>query len=315
MTVPPTTTTVSVVVPTLDEASSIDACLARITEQVLPPDVVVVEVLVVDGGSTDDTIALAARVPGVRVLRNPDRIQAAALNVALDEAVGDVLVRVDGHSLIAPDYVASCVEALERTGAAMVGGAQRPVGGGLVQRGMAAAMRSRLGVGAAAFYRDDRSGWVDTVWMGAFHTGTARDIGGYDATLPINEDAEFAARIAAHGGVWLDPGIVAHYEPRGRLRDVVRQWSRYGLWRGRNVRRTPALLRPRQLAVPLLLLGLLSPARRWVLPVYLAALGAGSVAAVRRDRVGAAMFWVVVPVTHLCWGAGFFAGLATGRRR
>jgi glycosyltransferase involved in cell wall biosynthesis len=308
------TRTVSVVVPTLDEAASIDSCLDRISTQVIPEGVELVEVLVVDGGSSDDTVERAGRHEGVRVLHNPDRIQAAALNVAIAAARGDVLVRVDGHSLIANDYVASCVETLDRTGAAMVGGAQRPIGGGLVQRGMAAAMRSRLGVGAAAFYREDRRGWVDTVWMGAFRTDTARDVGGYDATLPINEDAEFAARLGEHGGVWLDPSIVAHYEPRGRLRDVVRQWSRYGLWRGRNVRRTPTLLRPRQLAVPLLLVGVASPARRWVLPVYLVALGAGSLTAARRDRVGAAMFWVVVPVTHVCWGAGFFAGLATGRR-
>jgi glycosyltransferase involved in cell wall biosynthesis len=305
---------VTVVVPTLNEASSIDECLSHITAQVIPDGMEIVEVLVVDGGSTDDTVERAERHDGVRVVRNPDRIQAAALNVAIREARGDVLIRVDGHSLIADDYVASCVQTLERTGAAMVGGAQRPVGSGLVQRGMAAAMGSRLGVGAAAFYREDRRGWVDTVWMGAFRTDIAREVGGYDASLPVNEDAEFAARIGAHGGVWLDPSIVAHYEPRGRLRDVVRQWSRYGLWRGRNVRRTPALLRPRQLAVPLLLIGLISPARRWVLPVYLVALGAGSVAAARRDRVGAAMYWVVVPVTHVCWGAGFLAGLATGRR-
>ncbi len=305
---------VTVVVPTLNEADAIGACLERILAQETGPSVDIVEVLVVDGGSTDETVEVAKGFPGVRVLDNPGRIQAAALNVALDAALGEVMVRVDGHSLIGPDYIASCIDALDRTGAALVGGAQRPLGGGPVQRGMAAAMRSRLGVGAAAFHRDGAEGWVDTVWMGAFRAEDARQVGGYDEDLPINEDAEFAARIATLGGVWLDPQIVAHYVPRSRLADVARQWARYGLWRGRNVRRTPALLRPRQLFAPALVLGLLSPARKWVVPAYAVALSAGSIAAARRDRVGGAMFLVVVPVTHVCWGTGFLVGVATGRR-
>src|SRR5205085_3230075 len=99
------TPTVTVAIPVLDEAPHIDACLRAVAAQTYGD---VIEVLVVDGGSSDDTCALAARHPGVRVLHNPRRIQAAALNIALAAAQGEAFVRVDGHCLIAPDYVERC---------------------------------------------------------------------------------------------------------------------------------------------------------------------------------------------------------------
>lgn len=306
-------TTVTVVVPTLDEQETLPQLLRSIDAQTYPW---IVEVLVVDGGSSDATVPIARAHPGVRVLENLDRIQSSALNRGLAVARGEVVVRVDAHAVIAPDYVERCVQALDSTGAALVGGAQRPVARGFVQRGVAAAMRSRLGVGAAAYHQEDRSDWVDTVWLGAFRADDGRAIGGYDERLPVNEDADFAFRMRRRGGVWLDSSIVAHYVPRRRLRDVARQWGRYGYWRGRTVRRRPDSLRARQLAVPAVILGSLSPARRYVLGAYGAAVLGGAAAASRRDPVGGLAYLLVVPVTHLCWGLSFLAGVtgaSTGR--
>jgi len=170
-----TTPTVTVAIPVLDESAHLDACLGAVAAQTYPR---VVEVLVVDGGSTDGTVERAERHPGVRVLSNPRRIQAAALNVALAEAKGEVFVRVDGHCVVAPDYVERCVAALEETGAAMVGGGMTPVAGSWMQRGIAAAMSSRLGAGPARFHVGGNPAWVDTVYLGAFRTDTARRAGG-----------------------------------------------------------------------------------------------------------------------------------------
>ena len=94
---------VTVAIPVLNEALHIDACLDAVDAQTYGN---VIEVLVVDGGSTDATREIVARRGGnVRLVHNPRRIQAAALNVALAEAQGEVFVRVDGHCTIAPDYV------------------------------------------------------------------------------------------------------------------------------------------------------------------------------------------------------------------
>lgn len=304
--------TVTIAIPTLDEEDHLPELLRAVAAQTYPN---IVEVLVVDGGSRDATVDIAAAQPGVRVLDNPARIQAAALNLAIDQAKGELLVRLDAHAQIEPDYVERCVTALAATGSAMVGGAQRPVATTWVQRGVAAAMRSRFGFGAAGYHREDRSGWVDTVWLGAYPTNLARHVGGYDESLPVNEDAEFARRMAGHGGIWLERSIVGHYVPRSTLGAVARQFARYGYWRARTVRRDPRSMSPRQLPAPLLVLGLLSPWRRHVAGAYALVVLAASGGAWRRDDPGATALLVVTPVLHLSWGIGMLVGLLDPRTR
>lgn len=300
--------TVTVAIPTYQEEAHLGACLDAVAAQTYPA---IVEVLVVDGGSTDGTRAVAAGRPGVRVVDNPRRIQAAALNVALAQACGDVLVRVDGHCVIAPDYVARCVEALQRTGAAMVGGAMRPAAAGWLGRGIAAAMCSPVGAGPARFHRGGPPGWVDTVYLGAYRVATARAAGGYAEDVGVNEDAELAVRMSALGGVYFDPDIRSTYTPRTTLRAVARQFHRYGRSRAATVRRHPRSLSARQLAAPVLVLALLSPARRPVAALYAAVTLAAGLHQAGRARDAAAGFTLVLPAMHLSWGVGFLRGLVS----
>jgi glycosyltransferase involved in cell wall biosynthesis len=300
---------VTVVVPTYREERHIPACLDAIGRQTYGD---IVEVLVVDGRSDDRTreLALAA---GATVLDNPDRLQAAALNIGLGVAKGDVVVRVDGHCVIADDHVERCVEALDRTGAAIVGGAMTPVATTPTQRAIAAAMSSPLGAGPARFHVGGDPGWVDTVYLGAYRTELARAVGGYATDVGVNEDAEFAHRMGAHGGVWFDPSIRSTYVPRDSVRAVARQFWRYGASRAATVRRHPGSFAPRQLAAPLLVLGFVTSGRRAVLIAY--ALGVAFEAIRLRGRTGVApaRLAVVLPAMHLPWGSGFLVGLA--RRR
>ena len=300
-----TSPTVSVVVPVLNEERHLDACLDAVAAQTHP----VAEVLVVDGGSTDGTRSLASGRPGVRVLDNPRRIQAAALNVGLAEAKGDVVVRVDGHCVLAPDYVEQCVAALEETGAAMVGGGMTPVAEGWLQRGIAVAMSSRLGAGPAAFHLGGRSRWVDTVYLGAYRAEVARDAGGYAEDVGVNEDAEFAHRMGERGGVWFDERIRSTYVPRSSVRSVAKQFFRYGTSRASTVRKHPASIAGRQLVAPALLLALLSPWRRPAAVAYGAVVIGRSATEARRDPGAAAGMAVTLPAMHLPWGAGFLLGL------
>src|SRR4051812_4044288 len=100
---------VSVVVPVLDEASGLDDVLWRLRRQSYSR----IEMIIADGGSTDGTRDIIARHaaadPRVRQLENPGRIQSAGLNRALAASNGDVIVRLDGHSFVEPDYVERCV--------------------------------------------------------------------------------------------------------------------------------------------------------------------------------------------------------------
>jgi glycosyltransferase involved in cell wall biosynthesis len=299
---------VTVVIPTYQESAAIDATLESVAAQTYPQ---IVQVLVVDGGSTDDTRVKAGAHHGVTVLDNPRRFQSAALNVGIAAAEGEVIVRVDGHCLLAPDYVERCVAALADTGAAMVGGAMTPVAHGPVQAGIAAAMGSRFGAGPARFHVGGGAGWVDTVYLGAYRTELVRELGGYATDVGVNEDAELAHRMRARGGVWFDPSIRSTYTPRGSLRAVAKQFFTYGKSRVKTLARHPDSLRPRQLASPALVVGLLSPWRRPVAAAYLLLLGGVVIDEARRTapRRGLATFALALPTMHLSWGAGFLVGL------
>jgi glycosyltransferase involved in cell wall biosynthesis len=302
--------TVTLVIPVLNEEHHLAACLEAVDAQTYPA---IIEVLVVDGGSTDATREVASSHPCVRVLDNPRRIQAAALNIGLSQATGTVVVRVDGHCALEPDYVERAVRALDETGAAMVGGAMRPVGTTTIQRGVALAMTSPVGAGPARFHVGGGAGWVDTVYLGAYRTDVVRAAGGYDEAVGVNEDAELAYRMQSLGGVWFDPSIRSTYVPRPDLRSVARQFYRYGRSRAATVRKHPRSIAPRQLAPPALLIGLASPWRRPVAWAYGAVLLAGFADAARRDARAAPVAVVMLPTMHVCWALGFFRGLLRGR--
>jgi succinoglycan biosynthesis protein ExoA len=301
---------VTVALPVLDEAPHIEACLEAVHAQTYPN---IVEILVVDGGSRDETVELAARYEGVRIVDNPRRRQAAGLNVALREARGDVLVRVDGRTVVAPDYVERCVAALTRSGASLVGGPISPRGTTFVERAVGAALTSRFGAGPARFRnRRSSAAWTDIVYLGAARVEVLRGLGGYDEDFATNEDGELRYRLSAEGGVWFDPDIRSTYRPRDSFLAFFRQYYRYGRGRAATVRKHPDSLRARQLAAPLLVLGLLSPWRKPVALTYLAVVAAGAGTEARRGRRTGAGLALALPVMHLAWGAGFLVGLIQG---
>lgn len=300
--------TVTLAIPTLNEECAIDACLDAVAAQTYDR---IVEVLVVDGRSVDGTRARIRQHPGVRLLDNPRRIQAAALNVALAEAKGEVLVRVDAHCVIDREYVERCVDALAKTGAALVGGCQTPVGDRTArQRGILAALRAPLGAGPARFRGTDCAGWSDTVYLGAMRTEVARRVGGYDEGKLTNEDAELAVRLRREGGVWLDPSIRSSYEPRHSLRALGLQYYRYGKGRAGTMLAWPCSIRPRQVALPVLTLGLLTPWRKGVAAAYAGMVLAASLPVAKEDFRAGPTFVSAFPVMHLAWAAGFWVSLA-----
>lgn len=300
---------VTVGLPVLDEERHLRACLEAIAAQRYPS---ILEIVVADGGSTDGTRAIAADFGNVRVVDNPRRSRPAGLNVAIEAARGEIFVRVDARTVIEPDYVGRCVEDLESTGAAMVGGPMRFSAAGAAQRGVRAAMMSRLGAGPAAFRREGGSPrFVDTVYLGAYRVETIRALGGYDEHSGGNEDAELAFRAQSEGGVYLDPAIRSAYSVREGLGPLGRQFYRYGRNRARTTKKHPQSLSVRQLAVPALLLGVASPLRRPVLTAYVALVGARVAVEAVRDPAAAPTFAAALPVMHLSWGAGWLRVMAS----
>lgn len=314
---------VSVVVPVRNEADCIAQCLAAICAQDYPADRL--EILLVDGESDDGTLDIVQSLPEsgrVRVLQNPQRQQAYGMNVGIAAAQGDIIVRVDGHTIIAPDYVRQCVIALQTTGAANVGGPMVAMGRTPVSKAIAVATRSRFGV-PSAFHVSDRPQYVDTVYLGAWPRSVLERAGGFDGRLINNQDYELNVRIRKQGGkIYMTPAIRSQYTPRGSFKALIRQYYRYGVAKTFTLRLHPRSLRLRQTAPPLLVaalaLGLvLAPFLHWaafalaaLIVVYLTAVIFAS--AINARHVSRSVLWrlpLVFMCLHLAWGIGFWRGL------
>ncbi len=307
--------------PCLNEEAYIEACLRSVQCQDYPQDRL--EILVADGRSSDGTRAILERLQRedsrLNVIDNPERLQAAGMNAAIRRALGEIIVRMDVHCEYAPDYVRQCVEALERTGADNVGGAQRARAEGRFQDAMCRALRSPLGVGGAAYRSEDRDGWVDTVFLGAFRRRVFETAGLYDPLAFTNEDAELNQRILEAGGrIYLSREIVVHYYPRGSMVALARQYFRYGQGRGRTLLKHGRLrsLRP---MFPFLgvtgALGLLAtPGLRPLAPLafllYALVLGAEALRVTGSDaRRLTPLVALIFLVLHTSHGLGFAGGL------
>ncbi|MFQ5797017.1 MAG: glycosyltransferase, partial [Candidatus Bipolaricaulia bacterium] len=159
---------VSIVVPMRNEEKYIGACLAAIVAQDYAGHI---EVLVVDGMSEDRSRSVVSRFaetyPFIRLLENPKYYAPSGLNIAIRHAPGDIIVRVDGHTILEPDYVRRCVETLQRTGAGNVGGLQRAISQSYLGRAIALTTHSPLAVGDSKYRYAQEEGEVDTVYLGA----------------------------------------------------------------------------------------------------------------------------------------------------
>ncbi len=313
---------VTVIIPVWNEGTFIGPCLDSVVANDYPRDRL--EVLVVDGGSRDGTRTIveeyARRYSFIRLLDNPRRIPAAALNIGLRHARGEVIVRMDAHTVYAPDYIRKCVEFLETTEAANVGGVQRAVGRGDVAEAIAVALTSPFGVGDARFRYADRPTWADTVYLGAWRRATLEALGGFDEAWAVNEDYELNYRLRRAGGkILVAPEVRCWYHVRPSLGALARQYVRYGFWRARTAVVHPGSLRWRHLAPPLLVLSLVGSAllgaagTRWSLVVpalyVVANLGASLATAFRRGLRYLPVLPIVYGTLHLSWGTGFLVGL------
>ena len=104
---------ISLLIPIRNEEVYIRQSLEAVLHQDYPQDQM--EVLIADGRSTDLTRQIVQvyqqKYPNLKLIDNPGKIVPTGINAALRQAKGNVMVRVDGHTLIAPDYASSCVGA------------------------------------------------------------------------------------------------------------------------------------------------------------------------------------------------------------
>jgi glycosyltransferase involved in cell wall biosynthesis len=317
---------VSIIVPCYNEEATIRHLLEAVLAQTYPHEQM--ELVISDGLSTDRTRELVSAFQkehpdlSVCVVENSARTIPSGLNQAIRESKGDIIVRLDAHSMPIPEYVERCVAAHEAGKGDNVGGVWdiRPGADTWIAKSISFAAAHPLGVGDAMYRLNAKEGAVDTVPFGSFRRTLIDKIGAFDETLLSNEDYEFNTRVRESGGtVWLDPSIRSVYFSRGTFGKLAAQYWRYGFWKFKMLRRYPHTLRWRQALPPLfalslfalIVLSLFSVPARYLLAVqlfgYFFVLSLAGLKLALEKNTGFLLpgLPLAISTMHLAWGAGF----------
>lgn len=315
---------VSIVIPCLNEENFIIACLeSALSQEGFGPHW---EILVLDGMSTDNTPSLvrdfSTKHSQVRLIENPGRIQAKAINIALQEARGEFLVRMDSHAIYAPNYVSECLNTHREHPSTNVGGPPRAKWQSPFQHAAALAFHHPFTTGNASSHDVNYEGEVDSVFMGCWRRQVLIDIGGFDEEFVRNEDDELNLRIISSGGkIWQNPKICFWYYPRNNIRHLWQQQYQYGYWKPAVMKKhnKPAKLRHVVPAMFVLFLALWPMAlitnqillHFWLLItsiyLFLVSLSAFTIS----KDVGVKIrlnAWLIMAIYHLAYGLGTWAG-------
>ncbi|MBA7521919.1 hypothetical protein ES705_14031 [subsurface metagenome] len=215
--------------------------LPRIFSDILAQDYPVdrLELLLIDGRSTDDTRTImedfgkAHKEFNVKVLDNPGKILSCGWNVGLAEAKGDIILRVDAHSSIPPNFISRNVEAI-LSGESIVGGAtiskiHKNIWPGLLSM----AEGSKFGSGIADFRNPGPPRYVDTLAYAAYKRSVFEKVGGYHERLVRSQDNEIHYRMKkAAFKFFFDPAIKSFHTPRSTLYGILKQKYNDGFWVG-----------------------------------------------------------------------------------
>lgn len=328
---------VSYVMPVLNEEGFLETSVRTILSQDYGGEKEIVLALGPSRDRSNDIATrLAAEDPRVRLVDNPARDIPAGLNLAVAMSRNPVVVRVDAHSELSPDYTRRGIEALRNSQASSVGGIMRAMGSSGMQRAIARGYNSPFGLGGGAYHGEGQAGPAESAYLGIFRREALEAVGGYDPQILRGEDWELNLRIRRAGGiVWFDPALRVTYWPRETLRDLSKQFFATGVWRAVLVRRygranpwrffVPGILvvalTASALGLMLLVLGILPWLSLWSLLILPTAgyLSGIVFAALRipeqrgiKDRMRTA---VTLMTMHLSWGSGFLRGITLGGGR
>ncbi|OJX46944.1 MAG: glycosyl transferase [Chloroflexi bacterium 44-23] len=326
---------VSVVIPCLNEEKHILDVIKAIADQSYSTRLI--EILIADGGSTDGTLnqidLSRTMFPelAIKVVNNPKRNIPTGLNLAIKNSSGEIIVRMDAHTIPHRNYIQYSVENLQNEEIANVGGLWliQPGQDTWIGKSIAAAASHPLGAGDARYRYSLATGFVETVPFGAFHRELFTQIGYFDETLLSNEDYEFNSRIIRNGGkIYYDPRIKSNYIARGTLKDLIRQYWRYGFWKFKMLRKYPETIRLRQALPPLFVLMVLSllilaiffPASLIILSVilivYFVILTFASLKLAKKESDFRLIAGIPISILlmHISWGTGFIFSFISKNR-
>jgi glycosyltransferase involved in cell wall biosynthesis len=322
---------VSYVMPVLNEVTHVRAAVDSLLAQDYAGPF---EVTIALGPSIDGTTELVEELAAVddriRVVENVVGSTPAGLNLAIRESQYPIVIRVDAHSVLPPEYARIAVETMLETGADNVGGLMDAQGTTDFERAVARAYGSRVGLGGTKLHVGGEAGPAETVYLGVFRRDRLLEVGLFDEEIKRGQDWELNRRIRTAGGtVWFTPRLKVTYRPRPNLYRLARQFFSTGIWRGELARRFPASNGLRYFAPPVMVVGVTVGTLLGLGGIVQAAVGAapwllwgfaapllyvlivvvsGRVWGGRDGFSPFLWFLVVLPCIHFSWGIGFVLG-------
>ena len=280
------------------------------------------EIFFIDGASTDNTVEIiesyAALHSNIHLLHNPQRYVPFALNKAIVQAKGDVIVRLDAHTEYADDYFVKTLEVFAASGGDIVGGPMRIAKGNDVQDAIGYATSTFFGIGNSTFHFEDFEGFTDSVYLGAWKKSVFDTTGLFDEALMRNQDDEFHYRAKSMGfRIYQSPQIKLYYYPRSSFKTLFKQYYQYGLYKPLVLRKIKSAISVRHL-VPagfvLYLLALLIAIMAgwyWAAIPLLLYVSANLFFSFKSGRsfVQCLRIAYAYSILHIAYGSGFLIGL------
>ncbi len=306
---------VSFILPILNEERDLENCVSAILQQDYLGSI---EIILALGPSIDKTTQIANTIAAgdtrIKLVDNPTGQTARGLNLAIKSSSYEIICRIDGHSEIDRTYIKTAVLIMQETGAVNVGGLMYANSEFGLQRTIAQAMRSKLGVGPSKFHTGGKAGASDTVYLGVFKKSAIIAAGGFDERYIRAQDWELNHRMRKQGGlIWFDPRLIVTYRPRNSFSKLAKQYFQYGRWRRVIARQHPQTVNYRYLAPPtavvITLVSIFSGLfinRILILPslayIFLLLIGGFLIGKKLVDRL---IMPFVLATMHFSWGVGF----------
>lgn len=211
---------VSVVVPVLNCAATIGACLDGLLAQTYPRELT--EIIVVDNDSRDATPAIASQYPVTVLVEDRIHTSYAARNRGIEHATGEVVAFLDGDCVAHVEWLAHLIPPLadERVGAVL----------GTVDDAQPQTLCEEFTARIQPFARPLRDGLKTLLTVNvAARRSTLEALDGFDERLPTGGDVDLGWRMQRRGLTLVDaPEARVAHRHRTTFRGVHAQYRRYG---------------------------------------------------------------------------------------
>jgi len=319
----------SVVIPTYNEKEYLPLCLDSIVNQNYDRDLV--EIIVVDGLSTDGTLSVIKKYQskhsGIKYFLNSEKKTPNALNIGVKNSSGEVIVILGAHATLDKDFLYFNNKNMDEHNVKVSGGTQYNIGKSFIQKAIGIAMEVPFAIASAPYRWSKKEQFVDTVVYAAYKRELFEEIGFFEEKFSISEDAEINWRIRQAGyKIFFSPKIKSYYYPRKSILKFIKQIFRYGILRVNVVKKHFDAIRFFHLIPPifvvtiiLMIILVLTGNLKIEIPLivlaiyFLTSILSSAVKLIPDKLLYIPLMPLLVFLMHFFWGLGFIVGLLLPR--